>query len=93
MNVLSKRVTRWLRWLFVVPLRVFLVLPLVLLANIFWALSQLFEVMGDGMDSARKVMHPITIIPYVADWKRQIEELEEDKRLRVLRQLRDQNDT
>lgn len=80
-----------LRWLTAIPMRILLLAPCVLLTHLFWALGRLFEALGDGAEEARRILRPITVMPFVLDWRSQIEELEDKERLRLLRRLERDN--
>lgn len=90
-RTLRQTVARCIRWAVAIPLRVTLLLPLTLLGGVFNALSSMFEALSDATQMAQRVLRPITAIPFVLDWERQIAHLKEQERLRILKSLEEAN--
>jgi hypothetical protein len=72
-------------------LRLFLLMPVLLLAVIFDGLARMFEAFNDGlMDMSRKLQQ-ITNSPYYGEWERQIRMMEEDRKEAVLKRMKEDN--
>ena len=72
-------------------LRLLLRVPLTLTAHVLWGLSALLEKLGDGLNAADARLRPLSNAPFVAEWDRQISELQEHEKLRLLKALREDN--
>lgn len=72
-------------------LRLFLLMPVLLLAVIFDGLARMFEAFNYGlMDMSRKLQQ-ITNSPYYGEWEKQIRVMEEDRKEAVLKRMKEDN--
>ena len=84
---------RKLRTLAALLTRLFFRAPLVLLANISFGLSQLFDSIGEGLNHSQKLLKPLSDAPIMSDLRNQIDDLDEKSRRRVLKELLADMDT
>lgn len=59
-----------MKYLISLPSRVFLLIPLIILAYLFSGLEELFKRLSDGLFDAATAMRQITMLPYVKDLKK-----------------------
>ncbi len=78
---------RLIRTIFAVLTRLLFRVPFVILANLFFGLSELFEAIGDGFSHCQKLLKPLSDAPFVLDWKQQLKEMDEERKHRILKQL------
>ena len=70
---------------------VFLV-PLILMAHTAHGFSLLFESLSSGLMDAARSLRSATNAPFVNEWNKQIAQLEDEKRLRTLREFSKNNE-
>jgi len=81
------RVKKLLKTALVFALRLVLHLPLQLVASVMYAISEATDALDDGFSQMARGTRQITEAPFVADWRAEIARLDEENRLRLLRQL------
>jgi len=78
---------KFLRLLIASILRLALFMPLTLLAHIFDGLEALFGRLADGLFDAAKSVRQITTAPYIREWNRQLAEMKEADRKKMLERV------
>lgn len=86
-------IAMWLRTLIAFFLRLFLRTPLILVAHLMWAISAFLDQIGDGFDKAQLNLKQITSAPFIFGWRKQIAELDEAQKRRILKRLDGELDT
>ena len=83
---------RKLRTVMAIATRLVFRVPLVVCANVAFGLSSLFESVGNGLNHCQKLLKPLSEAPFIFDWNRQLEKLNEKEKHRLLKELRDDFD-
>tara|TARA_Y100000034_G_scaffold109811_1_gene141441 strand:- start:1195 stop:1449 length:255 start_codon:yes stop_codon:yes gene_type:complete len=78
-----------LRWVLAFVLRLFLVVPFIILRHIFHGVSEFFASLAHGFGVAERALKQISVAPYIGAWNKQLSEMKEDKRLATLQKLKD----
>ncbi|MEQ3693188.1 MAG: hypothetical protein ABNH16_07135 [Thalassolituus sp.] len=79
----------FLRWVSAFVLRLFLVVPFIILRHIFHGVSEFFASLAHGFGVAERALKQISVAPYIAPWNKQLAEMKEEKRLATLQKLKD----
>ena len=82
----------FLRYVTAFILRLFLVVPFILLRHLFQGVAEFLENIAHGLGVAERALRQISNAPYISAWNRQIAEMNEEKKLAYLKSLRDSHE-
>lgn len=82
----------FLRYVTALILRLFLVVPFILLRHLFHGASEFLASIAHGLGVAERALRQISHAPYIAVWDEKIAKMSEEQKLATLRKLRDSHE-
>lgn len=82
----------FLRYAMAFILRLFLVVPFILLRHLFHGVSEFLASIAYGLGVAERALRQISHAPYISLWDKRIAEMKEEQRLEALKKLRDSHE-
>ena len=82
----------FLRYVIAFVLRLFIVVPFVLLRHLFHGASEFLDSIAHGLGSAERALRQISHAPYISVLDEKIAKMSEEQKLATLKKLRDSHE-